>query len=296
MRYSPTNPLSRWLLPAVVGVLVLMALVPARWMRWVNGLGNPARHIVAPVSGPVLRVAGWVAPAVPAQPEAVALLERERDRWKQMYLDLRGEHDTWVARIEKQIGSGVVYSPLPWKPLLRPVIGVSAEPGGQLEVRAGTREGVEQNTIATTDGVQLVGSVVRVGGRSCTVRLITDRATGPLTVTVMDTDDKPGPVVHALSQISGGRFQGRLRIDAGKTAPQAGQVVRLSDAKWPRSAQMLVVGEVVDQVQWDAYGWCIVTVKPTLDLERLREVLLRVMPDEPEEPGRLPVSTDGGQP
>ena len=93
-----------------------------------------------------------------------------------------------------------------------------------------------------------------------------------------------------------------MRLEANEKPPEVGQLVRVDDKSWPRNAQMaLVIGAIERPPEPDSVGWYIVTVKPTLDLERLSEVVLRISPEEPEDAVRGPSpksgdSTDGAKP
>ncbi len=282
---------------AAVGGLVVAALIPTRWMRWVNAVGNRAGMVIAPVKGPVWSLVNWIAPTETPKPEAIRVLEQDRDRWKQLYLHALSDHDDWVRKIEQMYGKGTLYADLPLRQLLRPVVGPSAEAGGQLEIRGGLRDGVALNTVVTTEGVQLVGKVVRVGPRTSYVRLLTDSTAGAIDGRIMTTDKDPGPLCKALYPVGGRMLQGRIRIEGpNPKAPEVGQLVRLVDDRWPRSAQMLVIGAIADPPpRQESTGWYVITVKPTVDLDRLSEVLLRITLPEAEEPLPAP-STDGGKP
>lgn len=89
-----------------------------------------------------------------------------------------------------------------------------------------------------------------------------------------------------------GRLAGDAEVlnpTAGRPSPpkpEPGMVVRLLDASegaWPRSARMLVVG-VVEMVEPnpDQPLRPLVTVRPTVQLRRLSEVVLRIPVDEGE--------------
>jgi hypothetical protein len=281
---------------AAVGVLVVCAMLPARWMRWANALGSRAAMVIAPVKGPAWALVNWLSPTEVAKPEAIKLLENDRDRWKWLYQQKADEFDDWVRKIEKQIGKGAIYSDLPVKPLLRRVIGPASEGGGLIQVRAGSRDGVDTSAVATTDGVQLVGKVASVANRTCSVRLITDMSAGLIDGYIMTSDLERGPVCKGLAPVGGQKLQTRVRVDTERKQkpPEIGQLVRLVDDQWPRSAQMLIIGTIADKPVQDSTGWYVVTVKPTVDLERLMEVLLRIPVPETEE--RPSPSTDGSKP
>jgi hypothetical protein len=293
MMYSATQ--RRALLVAAVGVLVPCALLPSKWMRWMNALGNRASMVVAPVKGPVWAVVNWVSPAEAPKPEAIRALENERDRWKWMYNHLLEDHENWVRKIEQQYGKDTLYNDVGVKKLLRPVIGPSTDTGSQLEVRAGAKDGLDTTAVATTVGVQLVGKVVRVGPRTSTVRLLTDPTSGTIDGRIVASDETPGPMCKGLFPVAGRKLQTRVRVETHQAEPAEGQTVRLLDDRWPRNAQMLVIGVIADKPTVDSTGWYVVTVKPTVDLERLSEVLLRIAAPETDDKAPSP-STDGSGP
>jgi cell shape-determining protein MreC len=229
----------------------------------------------------------------------VRAIEIERDRWKGLYQNAMAEADDLRKKLE-QFGKGAMYAELPVRQILRRVIGTPAEPGGQILVRAGTRDGVEVNSVATAEGVHLVGRVVSVGPRTCIIKLITDKSSGPIDGVIMTPDEARGPKARQLHPVGGGLLQTRVRLEGNEKPPEVGQLVRLDDKSWPRNAQMaLVIGAIERPPEPDSVGWYIVTVKPTLDLERLSEVVLRISPEE-EDAGRPSPkaggSTDGGKP
>jgi hypothetical protein len=99
---------------------------------------------------------------------------------------------------------------------------------------------------------------------------------------VMVADDVKGPK-SLLSPVEGGKLQGR--VENSDVRPQVGQLVRLDDDGWPRSARMLVIGRI-EAVQPDPVGWPIITVKPTVELLRLSEVELRIIPLDEDAGGK----------
>jgi hypothetical protein len=177
--------------------------------------------LVAPVSGPVTAMMGWVSPATPARPEVVTALENERDRWKQLYQNLQQENADLRKKFE-QYGKGFLPSELPVSQILRRVIGSSPEPGEQITVRVWKEDGVERNTVATTEGVQLVGRVISATGLTCSVRLITGMSAGSIECVIMLSDEQQGPRCRSLSPIAGGRLQGRVRAESSQNPPRSG--------------------------------------------------------------------------
>ncbi len=155
----------------------------------------------------------------------------------------------------------------------------------------GASQGVTQNTVATAPGLQLVGRVIGVTGRTATIRPITDRAAGSLRAMVM-LDEGSNGLLTNLSPIMDGTLQGdvedRRTPDGKPIEPQVGQLVRLADPRWPKNADMLLVGKVEQVLPSPAQPLRrMVVVRPTIDrLDRLSEVVLRVTPQADGEEGR----------
>ena len=178
-----------------------------------------------------------------------------------------------------------------------PVIGRSTEASSSaLQVRAGTGRGVVENSVAVVEGLQLLGKVERVTSAWCMVRPITDEAAGGIMALIMTGERLDSGIPCRLEPIGGHRMRGPATwiFEAERQAPveiAVGMTVRLRDETWPRSAQMLIVGEVVEvSPAPDEPTRTLVTVAPTVPLQRVSEVVLRV-PIDPERE-----SAEGGTP
>lgn len=271
----------RGALAVVIGALVLLSLLPARWGQWVGGIGGMAQLVILPVAGPIYQTIRWLEPrSSSGGPESV-LLQQEAARWKTMFLQERAKLEEYERKHEL-LKQGAIYLEAPVRQLLRPVIEATSLNGQRITVRGGSRDGVEMNTVAVTAAFQLVGRVSDVRPRTSHVRLITDRTSGRMWGVVMVADDVKGPK-SLLSPVEGGKLQGR--VENSDVRPQVGQLVRLDDDGWPRSARMLVIGRI-EAVQPDPVGWPIITVKPTVELLRLSEVELRIIPLDEDAGGK----------
>jgi hypothetical protein len=264
----------------MIALLALLALVPARYGRWTDGLGDAATLVIAPVTQPIRQTTGWLLGAPGAHdPTAVQLLQQERDSFRMLWLPER-ERGRYLEQVITDFQRGSIANELPVRQLSRRVIGASSD-GSQdlLKVRAGSREGVEVNVVATTAGVQLAGRVVSVDPLYSSVQLITSKAAGKTMGIVMGPQDERRAKV-LLAPIGDLRLQGY--VEHGADEVQVGQVVRLDDEKWPRSAQMLVVGRVTE-VEKGIDGRLRVIVTPTVELGGLGEVVLRLtLPEDYE--------------
>ncbi len=278
------NPIhANRLLPAVIAILVALGVfVPARYQTWARHFGWLATTIVAPISHPFSAFSRWVSPADATvnQSEAMRELARGKEEAESEVLRLRLEVRRLATALEEmKIFSAVNSAPV--RQVFAPVFASSSDPAGSvLRVRAGVREGVEKFTVATTAGLQLLGRVVSVDDRTCDVLPITAKASGPLQCMVM-IDQTINGLVCTLTPTADGTLQGPLedRRDVSGTPiePKVGQLVRLSDQRWPESAQMLIVGKVTS-IEAAPQGPLrkVVVVSPSVErLDRVSEVVLR---------------------
>lgn len=297
-----STPLGRYLLPGTVAGLVVLALLPLGWIRWLSGLGNFARVLVAPISQPLVMLAGVIQhppPNAEADPEAYRQLVEQVAHWRLLYQVQAHENDGLRRQIE-ELQRGVALDPTgAVRILTAAVTGTPSDPASKdLTVRAGKRKGVDDSAVAMTRGTQLVGRVIAVREQLCTVRPIT-RADSGLRVRVLLDEEQRVGLTALLMPTGSGTLSGRVeerRITPADAPlePAVGNPVRLFDETWPRSAQGLIVG-VVERVETDPSTGLrkVITVRPTLNIENVAEVMLRLTGDA--EPGAGGVS-EGGTP
>lgn len=281
---------ARRMLPVTFAVLGFTALfLPVTVLTCFNGFGRLTQTLVAPVSGPLHKVVGWLAPPGGGVRESSELhqLKQEAEEFHVQLLQALVENDRLRDQI-KDLQRGRELDPdLTVQQITVPVIGSASDVAqGQLTLRAGSRQGVDLNTVATASGLQLVGRVVSTGSLTCTVAPITSRAAGTLRAVIM-LDDSTNGLICTLAASSDGLLSGDVedRRDPATgqpVQPTVGQEVRLSDpSHWPRSAQMLLIGRV-EKVEPSPKQPLrkVVTVRPSIDnLERVTEVVLRIVQD-----------------
>lgn len=276
---------ARLLLPSVVVVLIVLSLTKLSWLRWVSSLANVPTAILTPGSAVVSTAAGWLLPAK----RPVVTSERERalveelEHWKTLYQ----REDRNNEKLRKQIAElqrGRLINPESnITQFVAPVVGTSSDlSSGLLRVRAGENIGVVQGTVAVTDGVQIVGRVTSVSGPTSLIQPITRK--GGLKVSGRVMVDEPNNVgLKCLLDPIGGRLRGAVEApdaSAASLKPEPGHTVRLDDDRWPESAQRFVLGKV-ESVETDPANplRTIVTVVPTVEVERVSEVTLRIASD-----------------
>ena len=281
---------SRRLLTGAILVLLALGLLPVRMTAWAGWIGELVTTIVAPVSHPAARLAQWLSPASPKRDEPeMRRLEQERSELERLYRVERDEV-TRLRAIIADLQSGIALYPDPkLRQLVAPVIGSSSDRSSSVvRIRAGRASGVTRGSVATSSGVQLVGRVDDVGERVCSVTPITDPGASQIGGVIMLDASTAGPSC-LLKPTGSGTLVGPVEDTGGARPVAAGQRVNLQDASWPRSAQMLLVG-VIESVEPAANQplRSVVTVRPTLRLDRLSEVILRLSIDT------LPA--EGGEP
>jgi cell shape-determining protein MreC len=285
--------------------LLVTAILPSKYGEWANGLGRTAQLVIAPVTQPVTQTTSWLlGPADRSRNSPLlAQLERERDQFRTLWLQEQ-TRTADLRRVIDEMSRGAMVNELRVTQIRRQVIGGTTDGlGGRLQVRAGTAEGVQLNDVATTSGVQLVGKVVETGGKTSWIRLITDKASsrgagersaGQIRGVVVDDRSQQG-IKLVLNPVGDGKLQGSALLEPGQpdTPMAEGQEVRLDDPQWPRSATMLLIGKV--ERAWRGNdGRQYATVRPTADLERLSEVVLRLTRDEAPA-GAATSATPGGR-
>lgn len=287
------RPSARSLLRVSLVVLFLLSVVPMRFTRWTTGFADVALTVSAPVSNAVR----WVADPLTrpfrrtADPELAEQYKQELEVARQRALDL----ELKVRELERlvfELQRGADLTPeLGVRQLVAPVIGRFSEASSAaLQVRAGASRGVVENSVAVVEGLQLLGKVERVTSAWCVVRPITDDAAGGIMALVMTDRSLDSGIQCRLEPAGGGLLKGPATwvYDETRRAPveiTVGMTVRLRDETWPRSAQMLIVGEVVEvSPAPDEPTRTVITVAPTVPLQRVSEVVLRV-PIDPQGTG-----------
>lgn len=284
---------SRTLMALSITLLLVLSVLPLRAIGWLGWFGNLTGIIVTPIRHPFSVVSRWISPPRAARSdEAVRALEEELEHARQLYLQTQDENEKLRATIQ-ELQRGIALNPdLVVQQLSASVTGAGGDLSSSLlHVRAGEKHGVTINTVATAPGLQLLGRVVQVSARTCQVQPITSKAAGPIRARVMLDDDAGSGLECLLSPSADNTLRGPVE-DARGIEPSPGQIVRLADSdRWPASAQMLLVGRV-ESVEPDPNQPLrkVVIVRPSLKLDRVSEVVLRISADAAE----LDVQHKGG--
>ncbi len=275
--------------PITVGLLLVFAVLPARWLGWVHPLSQLVVIPTAPVADLSSHVVHVFFPASPkTTDEQVKLMQEEIEGYKSLFLRERTENER-LRDLIQQLQGGLSLNPnLPVRLIAAPVIGMSSDlSSGVLRVRLIQGGHADTNTVATTTGLQLVGRVVSSAGPVCLVQPITRKSAGKLRVAIEGKAGQLLPLAANLQPLGDGRLRGDVFVLADRSAegdpipePLPGQIVRLFDSDWPGTSQMLIVGviESVDAAP-DQILRNVITVRPTVDVTRVAEVVLRLNDD-----------------
>lgn len=296
---------SRRVLTLTLVVLAIFGLLPIKITAWARHLGVVPDFLIAPISHPLTKIGGFFSRDGAGKDESAELRAMKRERDIERLRADQAEEE--VQRLAKLLEQFKVMAELvqdqPPRQIPAPVYASPSDLGGRLlRVRAGSREGVIENSVAVATGLQLVGKVVEVSSRTCGVLPITSKGAGGLRALVVI--EKPGSTKSSasgerlecqLDPVGNGTLRGPVtyRVDSAGVPIKAevGQIVRLYHDAWPRSAQYLTVG-VVESVDPSPSSLQrqIITVRPTIErLETVKEVILRVPiapGDEAKEGGR----------
>ncbi len=283
-----------------LGILAMLVLCfsPLRFIGWEGWFGRLSQIVVVPLSGPLAKVSRWLSPATSRTvvPEQVAALEQELAEIKAQALRERKENEE-LRKALSEIRVLIDMSPdSSVQQVYAPVVGSAGDLGeGLLSVRAGARHGVTTSSIATGQGMQLIGRVTSVGDRTSTILPITGGDEQILAV-VMSPAAGTGGLPCRLRPAGNGTLRGPVedRRDAQSAAPiepKVGEEVRLYDTeRWPRAAQMVLIGKIerVEPAPEQPLRK-IITVRPIIErLDRVGQVIIRTGVDSSAPVGGKP--------
>jgi len=295
MARNAPNP--RALLSATILVLVVLALAPTRFTRWVGWFRNPLMILVAPLSGPLAALSSRAHEAVdPETDDPRGLVSRED---LQRQLDEANQVSARALERVRELESLVTEYQRGVPPYRDPAvrkleaarIGVNLS-AGTIDVSRGSRDGVTVGSVAIARRSQhLVGIVTSVGPRVSTVHLITDRRLDPpLMVGLVVSDDvwkeqtfTDAPRCQLKADADGTLVDGAVPAGAADRM-QTGHLVVLSDPSWPSAAQYCILGRITRIEPTDSPHYRKVVVTPQVDVSRVRSVILNI-PEAPRAGG-----------
>lgn len=299
------SPSPMTLLALTVFALVVSSLTPTRFSAWLDWLRGPVMTMVAPVAWAGSGASLWLRPGdrivleadgEQFDSESVEAMRRERDLARALILRLQARTEELESTINALQGGVPFGGAVTVTGLYAKRVGVSLD-AGTLEVNRGSLHGVTVNTAATAVNAphQLVGLVSSTQPLVSSVHLITDERIEPELIEVVIVPPELGERVELearpraqLRPSGDGTFESPSVGAAAAEALRIGDVAHLNDPTWPLGAQMLVVGRVTAIEPTDEPLFKRIVVRPELDLQRLRGVVLRLEQEDDPITGETP--------
>lgn len=258
--------------------LGVTAFLPARSLGWAHVPGRIVQRLVSPPVDLVKVVGDWLARAEPAQhPEP---LVGQIDQLRAMVQRLELEN-LRLARENDELRGARRAQGEPMRLITASLIGETTDPMGTLlRVRAGRRDGIEEGSVAATNGQHLLGRIVNLGEANCDILPITDRNADTIEV-ITDGEGEGAGLRFDLTPVGDGTLKGPGRyvtegVEQTPRTVEVGRQVRLSDESWA-AHNGLIVGEIV-AVEPSAQSPLrqVITVRPIIDVRRVSGVVVRV--------------------
>ncbi len=280
----------RWSMPITVGVLIILAFLPARMLKWTDWFSAQVQVAIVPITHPLTIVVDKIVPASisdPAANERERALLNELERMKVELLQTREENNRLISLVDQYSRGAALTPDLQVKQATRPRVGNLA--GDILQIRTGNIDGLVQGTVVVFEATQLVGRVSRVNPKTALVLPITAPGAQRITGTILLNPEGTKRIGCLLEPTGNGTLRGDVARPSLEESLriEVGQEVRLLDSQWPTSAQMLLIG-TIERVESDPEQplRSQIVVRPTFgDLRRVPEVTLRI-PDTDDFGGR----------
>ncbi len=243
--------------PLTLLATAAVAMLPWSWQAgWSREVAGLVKFPLRPFTHVGNSFAGWLQPARPSVDgvprearELVAELREDRDIALRLYqaehrlvLDLEEQNRQLQLipadnrRHASRVLTAFVTGRSPGAPL--GMVELKPERGGPMEIPLGT--------IAVYGGVHLLGRTVGAqSGGACPLLPVANRATRPVHALIWPRDHPELDLVRAVSIHLEPTGRGAFTGEVEKTVVlDKGDIVRLDDPAWPRTAQMMVLGEI----------------------------------------------------
>jgi len=297
VRTSRQSPSPATLLGVTLLTLLVLALAPTRFTRWVTNFRGPIEVVIAP--GKVLFSQ---ASRVLRPPMTAPEIERDEQELREQYDELLRLHlqsvreNRELREVIRSLQAGTPYpTSISARRLSTQRQGINLSTG-LVQVRGGSRDGVVPGSVAVAAASQqLIGIVAATDIATSSVRLITDPRMQPNLIGAIVTppiaeDSLPDPERSAVQIAVELRAtgDGTLRSEPiGATGkPEGvlvpGGIVLLRDPTWPDTAQFFTIGlvETVEDLTRNP-GFVRITVRPTgPELGRVGSMILHIPGDQ----------------
>lgn len=263
----------------MLGVVLVVALLPSSWLApWTTRVSELTYLPLVPLGDVGTRARYALRSGTESIPTASQIdqIVEERNEYRRRLHAAAAR----IAELEDQV---LALSQLPEaeagierRVIHANIVGRSSDRlGGPVRLNAGSRRGVVQGAIAVHNGDALVGRVLERPGPMSSFLVPIGAAAG-LIDGILDVD---GEAILLQLESTG---EGFLSSVPRHVNVQPGNIVRLHDAAWPRSAQGMRVAEVV-------------AIRPRSSNPNRLELLLKSVVDLNELSRVLIVVEDGGQ-
>ena len=280
-----------------MGITLVLALLPTSWLGWTSGLaeivnvpvqpfadaGVRLRDRLRPPNDPLAGESDKVQHLIEEFEKARALSQRKQLRIEALEEEIRELQDAQRFHRGQAVEIDTLFARISGRSPDRA--------GGLVRLNMGSREGVVGGTVAVFRGVHLVGRVASdVSRLSSWLVPLTDPTSGLVEAVILPADDR------AISLESAPRVQlapdgtGGLVGDLDKAVVvRRGDVVRLSDPAWPKSAWGMIVGFVESMSDKERQPLLsAVLVRPRYHAHRLSSVTLKIERPAALSEGRRP--------
>ncbi|MGQ0626739.1 MAG: rod shape-determining protein MreC [Phycisphaerales bacterium] len=251
-----------------LALLLLLSTLPPATLGFVGALSGAVRVVLLPEQAAINWALRGLSKAGrgPAESDELARARKEAAVYKDRFYHEAEDNERLRGRIAQLERSIALEPRAAVTPRTVPVIGLQAEGNFRfLTLKAGRGEGIEPGqSVATIRGVVLIGRIVDADAFSCKVLPLNDRNAAAFTAAIIPAETTPdgeigidvfeSAITCNLAPTGDGLLAGDVRVlrqsevaaNAKPAPPPAeGMIVRLRDERWPRLAQMLIVGRVI---------------------------------------------------
>ena len=243
-------------LPIVIGIIVVLSLLPTKWLGWTSDLADLVRIPVTPVSHVGMIFTNWIRPAVELsdmqndERERKEFVTAERDHYRQLYHAhmLRANEFASQLRELQNLPESSLRNPRPPLVLTTDLTGIrSGDISGIVELK---RVGGATSRILVGDiaivGRDIVGRISRLGATRIELRTSTHSETGLIRAAVVSAHpdgSSQQTLLHEVLLESDGT--GKFSADSlASSEIKVGDLVVLNDPVWPESGAGLILGLV----------------------------------------------------
>ncbi len=272
-------------IPPIALVLVALTLgvfLPTPWVAPVTADLSAVLWVpLSPLSHAASAIRLWLRPGDAAVSASVQALESDRDHYRGLWHAERLRVEELERRVAQyQATTGADRGGGALRMIGADVLARTATQGGiAIKVNVGRRQGVSAGDVAIVGGDALVGRVAAdVGELSCFVTSIAAKGTPRVDAIIVGAAEErarsPRTIQVQLVPDGTGALVGD--IDLGlSTAP--GDTVRVADPSWPRGAQGMRVGRVVEVRRKEAQPLRgEVVVVPVIDASTLATMVIKL--------------------